>query len=110
MLDEMYTGPKATLRPIHDKLMNAIEAFGAVRDRTEEGLRQPAPQETVRDDRPGHEYARRSRPEHEGRSRDGSGWRVPPGGMCQYKVKVTEASEVDAELIAWVRRAYDQAG
>jgi hypothetical protein len=30
--------------------------------------------------------------------------------MCQYKVKVTDASEVDPTLIAWVRRAYDQAG
>jgi hypothetical protein len=30
--------------------------------------------------------------------------------ICQYKVKVTTPSEVDAELIAWVRRAYDSAG
>ena len=35
---------------------------------------------------------------------------MPAGGMCQYKVKVTEASEVDRELIAWVRRAYESAG
>jgi hypothetical protein len=35
---------------------------------------------------------------------------MPAGGMCQYKVKVTEAGEVDRELIAWVRRAYDSAG
>ena len=35
---------------------------------------------------------------------------LPPGGMCQYKVKVTEVSEVDPALIGWVRRAYDQAG
>jgi hypothetical protein len=30
--------------------------------------------------------------------------------MCQYKVKVTDASEVDAELVNWIRRAYDSAG
>jgi hypothetical protein len=35
---------------------------------------------------------------------------LPPGGMCQYKVKVTQAREVDKELIGWVRRAYDSAG
>jgi hypothetical protein len=34
----------------------------------------------------------------------------PPGGMCQYKVKLTDAAEVDAELVAWVRTAYDHAG
>ena len=34
---------------------------------------------------------------------------LPPGGMCQYKVKVTAAADVDAELIAWIRQAYDAA-
>ena len=30
--------------------------------------------------------------------------------MCQYKVKLTDAGEVDGELLAWIRRAYDAAG
>jgi hypothetical protein len=29
VLDEIYAGPKAALRPIHDRLMAAIGAFGA---------------------------------------------------------------------------------
>ena len=32
------------------------------------------------------------------------------GGMCQFKVKLTAPAEVDAELLAWIRRAYDAAG
>ena len=35
---------------------------------------------------------------------------LPPGGMCQYKVAVTDAKEVDKELIGWVRQAFDAAG
>ena len=35
---------------------------------------------------------------------------LPPGGMCQYKVAVTGAKEVDKELIGWVKQAYDAAG
>ena len=35
---------------------------------------------------------------------------LPPGGMCQYKVKVTTIEEADQELIAWIRQAYDAAG
>jgi hypothetical protein len=35
---------------------------------------------------------------------------LPPGGMCQYKVKVATVEEVDPELIAWIRHAYDTAG
>jgi Domain of unknown function (DUF5655) len=33
-----------------------------------------------------------------------------PGGMCQYKVKLTDPEEVDTELVSWIRRAYDAAG
>jgi hypothetical protein len=32
-----------------------------------------------------------------------------PGGMCQYKVNIANAKEVDAELIAWVKQAYEAA-
>jgi len=35
---------------------------------------------------------------------------LPPGQMCQYKVKITESAEVDPGLIAWIKRAYDAAG
>ena len=30
-----------------------------------------------------------------------------PGGMCQYKVKLTAPAEVDKELVGWIRQAYD---
>jgi hypothetical protein len=30
-----------------------------------------------------------------------------PGGMCQYKVRLGSPSEVDQELLGWIRRAYD---
>ena len=33
-----------------------------------------------------------------------------PGGMCQYKVFLSGLDEVDAELAAWLRQAYDRAG
>jgi hypothetical protein len=33
-----------------------------------------------------------------------------PGGMCQYKVRLAATSEVDAELMAWIRSAYEAAG
>jgi len=35
---------------------------------------------------------------------------LPPGSMCQYKVHVTAAEEVNPELVAWIRQAYDSAG
>ncbi|HEU5099850.1 MAG TPA: hypothetical protein VFU22_12555 [Roseiflexaceae bacterium] len=35
---------------------------------------------------------------------------MPSGSMCNYKVNVTDIAEVDAELIAWIERAYNSAG
>jgi len=34
----------------------------------------------------------------------------PAGSMCNYVVRLTEAGQVDDELVAWIRRAYDAAG
>jgi hypothetical protein len=36
--------------------------------------------------------------------------KTSPGGMCQYKVRVAAAAEVDAELVGWIRQAYTAAG
>jgi hypothetical protein len=30
--------------------------------------------------------------------------------MCQYKVRLATPAEVDDELVAWLRAAYDAAG
>jgi hypothetical protein len=35
---------------------------------------------------------------------------MPAGGMCQYKVFLMNANEVDAELVGWIRQAYESAG
>jgi hypothetical protein len=110
VLDEIYSGAKAGLRPIHDSLMTAINGFGpfeiapkkgyvslrrkkqfamigpATKTRVEVGLNMKGVEGTPRL------------------------LALPPGGMCQYKVHVTDAAEVDPELIAWIRQAYEGAG
>jgi len=35
---------------------------------------------------------------------------MPSGSMCNFKVNLSDASEVDEEVIAWVRQAYAAAG
>jgi hypothetical protein len=32
-----------------------------------------------------------------------------PGGMCQYKIRLSNRDEVDQELIGWLKTAYDSA-
>lgn len=35
---------------------------------------------------------------------------LPAGQMCPYKVRLTDATQVDAELTPWLRTGYDAAG
>ena len=35
---------------------------------------------------------------------------MPPGSMCNFKVKVSDANDVDGELIDWIKKAYASAG
>ena len=110
VLAAIYSGPKATLRPIHDAFMAEIGKFGefeiapkkgyvslrrkkqfatlgpATKDQVELGLNAKALPATAR---------LKS---------------LPPGGMCQYSVRLSTTHDVDAELMQWVRAAYDAAG
>jgi hypothetical protein len=110
VLAEIYAGPKAALRPIHDKLMAAIDAFGdfeiapkkgyvSLRRKKQFAMIGPATKTRVDVglNVKGLEPAERLTA-------------MPAGGMCNYTVRVTDPAEVDDELIAWVRRAYESAG
>jgi hypothetical protein len=106
VLDEIYSGPKAALRPIHDRLMAAIATFGrfeiapkkgyvSLRCRKQFAMIGPATNTRVEVGLNMKEVAATGRLVA-----------VPPGGMCQYTVRLGEPGEVDAELVAWLRRAY----
>lgn len=110
ILDEIYAGGKAPLRPIHEKVMAAIDAFGSFEVAPKKGyvsLRRKKQFAMVGP-------ATKTRVEVGLNMKDVEGTArllaLPPGGMCQYKVNVSDAREVDDELIAWIRRAYESAG
>lgn len=110
VLAEIYAGPKAALRPIHDKLMAAIGRFGEFEIAPKKGyvsLRRakqfamigPATNTRVEVGLNAKDLTPGGRLES-----------MPPKSMCQYRIRLTDAAEVDAELIGWVRRAFDAAG
>jgi hypothetical protein len=108
--DEIYAGAKAALRPIHDRVMAAIAGFGAFEIAPKKGYLSLRRKKQFAMVGP----ATKSQVEIGLNARDlPAGERLvalPPGGMCQYKVRVTTLEEVDAPLIAWLRAAYDAAG
>lgn len=110
VLGEIYSGPKAELRPIHDKVMEAINKFGEFEIAPKKGyvsLRRKKQFAMVGP-------ASKLRVEVGLNMKDVKGPErlvaQPPGGMCQYKVYLTTVKEVDQELVAWIKQAFDNAG
>jgi predicted transport protein len=110
VLDALYVGPKAALRPIHDRLLAALRKFGDFEE---------APKKTYVSYRRKKQFAMigpatntrvevglniKSLPAHERLEA------LPAGQMCNYKVRLTEVAQVDAQLIGWIRAAFDAAG
>ena len=106
----IYAGPKGGLRPIHEKLMAAIAELGPL---------EIAPKKAYLSLRRKKQFATvgpatRTRVDvglnMKGIPATGRLIELPPGGMCQYRISLTSIDEVDAELLAWVRLAYEGAG
>jgi hypothetical protein len=110
VLDEIYSGKKADLRPIHEALMAEIVKFGEFETLPKKGyvsLRRKkqfamiGPKTNTRvevglntKDLPTDERLLEQ----------------PKGSMCNYIVQVTDAKEVDGQLFDWIRQAYENAG
>ena len=110
MVDAIYTGTKAGLRPLHEAVMAAVRAFGdfevapkkgyvSLRRQKQFAMVGPATQQLIEiglncKDLPEHPRLKRQ----------------PAGGMCQATTRLGSAAEVDPTLTAWLKRAYDAAG
>jgi hypothetical protein len=110
VLDEIYTGPKAALRPVHDQVMGAIQKLGEFEIAPKKGyisLRRKKQFAMVGPGTKGRLEVGLNMKGLEGTERLLA---QAPGGMCQYKVFLTDAKEVDKELVGWLKQAYGEAG
>ena len=110
VLDGIYTGPKAALRPIHDKLVVAIAKFGEYETLPKKGYVSLRRKKQFAMIGPGASTRVDVGLNMKGVPATARLVALPAGGMCQYNVKITDAKEVDKELIAWIRLAFDAAG
>lgn len=109
-LAEIYSGSRATLRPLHDSVMKAIHNLGDF---------EIAPKKTYLSLRRTKQFAMVG-PGTKNRLEIGLNMKgipaterlieQPAGGMCQYKVWLTDIKEVDEELISWIKTAFESAG
>jgi len=109
-LAAIYAGPKAPLRTIHERLHTAISKLGpfevapkksyvSLRRKKQFATLGPATKDQIELGLNAKSLAASPRLKA-----------LPAGGMCQYSVRLSKVSEVDTELMGWVRAAYDAAG
>lgn len=109
-LDALYIGPKSALRPIHDSLLTHLNQLGvfevapkkkyvSYRRKKQFVMIGPATNTRVEVGLNIKELPNSPRLEELG-----------PNQMCNFRVKLTDAEQVDAELLAWVKAAYEAAG
>jgi hypothetical protein len=108
-LDAIYAGPKAPLRPFHDRVVTMARTFG--------NDIELAPKQS---------YVALRRSKQFGTVGPASGGRLEIGlnlkgvdptdrleattGMCTHRVRLSSPDEFDAEVEGWLRDAYDRAG
>jgi hypothetical protein len=106
LVEAMFTGSKAGLRPIYDRLMEIVQSFGPL---------EIAPKKTMVTFRRNRTFACFT-PSSAKRADLGITLKDEPptarlrdttGGMTNRAVWISDASEIDAEVIGWLRRAYD---
>ncbi|MDP9142609.1 MAG: DUF4287 domain-containing protein [Pseudomonadota bacterium] len=108
-LDAIYTGSKAHLRALHEKLQARIDALGP---------HEKAPKKTYISLRRKKQFAMLG-PATKDQLELGLNVKElpadprlkaqPPGKMCNYVVRFGTEGEIDARLIGWVKAAYDAA-
>ena len=110
VVDELYAGKKAHLRPIHDALWAKISQLGefetlpkknylSLRRQKQFAMLGPATATRVEVGLNVKNLAEDARLIEQ-----------PKGSMCNYVVRLTDPSEVDADLWGWIEAAYNSAG
>jgi hypothetical protein len=110
VLDEIYTGKKAEFRPIHELLIKKISKFGDFETAPKKGYVSLRRKKQFAMIGPATQTRFEVGLNMKGVAATDRLLAEPPGKMCNYKVALTSIKDVDAELIGWIRSAFDSAG
>ena len=108
--DTLYAGAKAELRPIHEQIMAGIATLGPFEIAPKKGYVSLRRKKQFAMVGPGTKMRVEVGLNMKGVQATERLVELPAGGMCQYRVYLAEVKEVDAELMAWIKHAYENAG
>ncbi len=111
LVSAQYAGPKASLKPVYQAILNAVNRFGPDVE--------VAPKKTYVSLRRSKQFAIVQASTKDRVDLGLNLKEVNPAkrleggnvfsGMCTHKVRLTSPDEVDSQVIGWLQQAYDQA-
>lgn len=107
VLDTIYAGPRASLRPIHDALLAAIRGFGAFEEAPKKGYVSYRRKKQFAMIGPATKTQVEVGLNAKGLPAGERLQVLPAGQMCHYRIRLSDVAEVDRELLGWIRLAYD---
>ena len=110
ILDAVYTGGKAGLRPIHDALMALVVPLGDFSIAPKKGYVSLRRKRQFAMIGPGSQSRVDVGINLKGVDGNDRVVAQAPGGMCTHQIRLTSVDQVDGEVVEWLRRAYDAAG
>ena len=110
VLDEIYSGAKSAFRPVHEALMKNIVKFGefeivpkkgyvSLRRKKQFAMIGPKTNTRFEVGINAKDFKKNARLLEQ-----------PKGSMCNYTIHLSGTKDVDAELIAWLKSAFEGAG
>jgi hypothetical protein len=110
VLDEIYSGKKADLRPIHEALMERIVAYGEFETLPKKGYLSLRRKKQFAMIGPKTNTHLEVGLNVKDLPADERLLEQPIGSMCNYIVRVSDVGEVDEQLFAWIEQAFKNAG
>jgi Domain of unknown function (DUF5655)/Domain of unknown function (DUF4287) len=109
VLSEIYSGAKVNLRPIHDALLGQIDTFGGFECAPKKGYVSLRRKKQFAMVGPANNSQIEVGLNIKGLVATSRLVEMPAKSMCQYRVRLTSVTEIDAELLGWLRQAYEDA-
>jgi hypothetical protein len=109
-LDAIYSGKKAALRPLHEAVMASLAALGPFEIAPKQAYLSLRRKKQFATLGPATQSALELGLNAKGQLPESPRLKVVSGGMCSHTLRLSSTEEIDAELLAWARAAYDGAG
>lgn len=109
-LADIYAGPKAPLRELHEALVSEIDKLGEYETAPKKGYVSLRRKKQFAMVGPASKTQIEIGLAAQGLAVSERLIEQPQGSMCRYKLRISELKDIDSELLGWLQSAFESAG